>query len=259
MELLKTMLATRGIKAHLFTTVILALTVTSGCGVLPDWTALPPLEPHQVRALELGPSIADLPEVVPGGAQVGFGDAERQTLRVRNIRCLGLGTGTGFALDAHTIVTNRHVVDGMSSLELTTFDGRAITVDTVLVAEKADLAIVTTVEQLKTTAQLRDDDPSLGELVQIVGFPDGGRMTISTGTVRGFTTDPDNAAFGEVVVTDAEVAPGNSGSALLDSDGAIIGVVYAKTETGWSMAIPVTTLIDLMATDGAFVKLATCN
>jgi S1-C subfamily serine protease len=84
-------------------------------------------------------------------------------------------------------------------------------------------------------------------------------MTVSTGTVRAFTIDPENAEFGRVVVTDAQVLPGNSGSALLDADGAIIGVVYAKTDDGWSMAIPVTTLRTLMQTEGAFTELSTCE
>jgi len=241
--------------------LVSSTSLLAGCAILPDVTALPPLQPSEVRALRIGPTIDELPEVplIAGGSVVGFGDAERRTVRVRNIRCVGLGTGTGFAIDAHTIITNRHVVSGLRELELTTHDGRDIGVESVVIAAQADLAIVTTTDALETTAQLRDEDPVFGELVRIVGFPEGGRMTVSTGTVRAFTIDPENAEFGRVVVTDAQVLPGNSGSALLDADGAIIGVVYAKTDDGWSMAIPVTTLRTLMQTEGAFTELSTCE
>jgi len=241
--------------------LLLVIASLSGCGLLPSVTALPPMEPDQVRALQLGPDMDNLAEfyAVPEGTANGFGEAERRTLRVRNIRCDGLGTGTGFAIDTHTIITNRHVVEGLSSIELTTHDGRDIAAKQVLVAAQADLAIITTDATLDTVAQFRDEDPFFGEQVSIIGFPEGGRMTVSTGTILGFTEDPENAAFGYIAVTDAIVAHGSSGSALLDADGAVIGVVYAKTVDGWSMAIPITTLRELLQTEGAFTEISTCD
>ena len=236
-----------------------AALVFGGCAEFPALVLPPTMQPDEVRALQLGPALGELPDVpaITGGG-VGFGEAERRTVRVRNVRCVGLGTGTGFTLDAHTVVTNRHVVEDKQRIELTSYDGRDIRVANVLVAEKADLAIVTTIDELDTAALLREDDPETGEAVRIVGFPEGGRMTVSYGTVLGFTEDPENAAFGQIVVSDAEIALGNSGSALLDDDGAIIGVVYAKTDAGWSMSIPVTTLRTLIQTEGTFTELPSC-
>src|SRR4051812_42972869 len=55
--------------------------------------------------------------------------AERMTLRVRNISCAGVATGSGFAVDQHTIITNRHVLEGAAVLELNTWDGASIDAD----------------------------------------------------------------------------------------------------------------------------------
>src|SRR5262249_44927121 len=55
--------------------------------------------------------------------------AERMTLRVRNISCAGVATGSGFAVDQHTIITNRHVLEGAAVLELNTWDGTSLDAD----------------------------------------------------------------------------------------------------------------------------------
>jgi len=61
-----------------------------------------------------------------------------------------------------------------------------------------------------------------------------------------------------VLITDAAVEPGSSGSAALDEAGRVIGVVYAKNSSGQSFVVPVSTLRSLLADDTAFTPSAGC-
>lgn len=82
---------------------------------------------------------------------------------------------------------------------------------------------------------------------------------MTTGQVIGATTDPLNENLGEVLVTDAPVEPGSSGSAVLDEDGRVVGVVYAKNAAGQSFIVPVSTLRSLLADDAAFTPTTACT
>jgi S1-C subfamily serine protease len=77
--------------------------------------------------------------------------------------------------------------------------------------------------------------------------------------VIGATTDPLNENLGQVLVTNAEVEPGSSGSAVLDADGRVVGVVYAKNSTGQSFVVPVSTLRQLLTDETAFAASTTCT
>jgi S1-C subfamily serine protease len=72
-------------------------------------------------------------------------------------------------------------------------------------------------------------------------------LTSSTGEVLGYEGDPLNANVGEVIVSSAFAQPGSSGSPMYDSEGGVVGVVYAAAPDGeHSLAIPVSTLKGLL-------------
>ncbi len=98
-----------------------------------------------------------------------------------------------------------------------------------------------------------------GDVVTVVGYPQGGSLTVTQGQVIGVTTDPINANLGEVLVTDAPVEPGSSGSAVLDAQGRVVGVVYAKSASGQSYIVPVSTLTAVLADTTAFTPTAPCQ
>ena len=77
-------------------------------------------------------------------------------MRIRNVTCGGVYTGSGFILDEHTIVTNHHVVANRGRLEVTLSDGTDIAVTGSTVATNADVATITTVETLSPAAILSD-------------------------------------------------------------------------------------------------------
>ncbi|MHA3947452.1 S1C family serine protease [Cellulomonas bogoriensis] len=225
-----------------------------GCG---DVDSLPGM-PGPERT-DFVPSDTDSTRQVSGNLSPdGFDTVQRMAVRIRNVGCASLSTGSGFAIDATTLITNRHVVTDSDELQVSTYDGRDVDVTAASTADLADLAVVRTAEELTTYPELAETDPERGESVTVVGYPRGGRLTVTEGRVIGSTTDPLNENLGEVLVTDAPVEPGSSGSAVLDGEGRVVGVVYAKSAAGQSFIVPVTTLRTLLADDEAFVPAAGC-
>ncbi len=178
----------------------------------------------------------------------GFNAAQRMTVRVRNVGCDFLATGTGFALDAFTLVTNRHVIENSRFLEISTYDGRMTDATAVSTTTVADIAIVTVEDSLGGGFPVRaQEDPQEGDLITVVGYPSGGRLTTVSGVVLGATTDPLGAAVGRVFATSAQVEPGSSGSPVLNESGQVVGVIYAKNVSNQSFIVPVSTLNTLLA------------
>jgi len=241
-------------------TLALALT-TTGCGIVPPFPRLPTASPDEIRALELVPEHETTQ--VPAGnlGALGFRDIERMTVRIRNIRCTGLGTGTGFAIDPYTIITNRHVLEGAESLVISTFDGRDIDValDDVLMSDDADIAVVRVSNPLTAYVTSRRGQLFQDEPVTVIGFPEGGQMTVTEGIVLGRIYDAANHGMGSVILTDAEVLPGSSGSPLLDAEANLIGVIYARTDDFQGLAVPVEMLDNLLAGTSPASPLISCR
>lgn len=225
----------------------------ASCAALPD--APGPLPSDYVPA-------AAVVDVVQQGnlSPDGFSQAQRMTVRVRNVGCDSLKTGTGFAYDAHTLITNRHVVEDSSELQVTTYDGRTIEVTAASVAAVADLAIITTEEAIGPGAVLAQEDPVEGDAITVVGYPNGGQLTTVSGIVLGATGDPLGAALGTVLATTAPVEPGSSGSPVLNERGEVVGVIYAKNEAEQSFMVPVSLLRTLLDEDQLLVpQQQNCN
>ena len=229
----------------LTTTLVLSL---GACALVPS---LPEPMPDTVIPTE---GAGTVPEDTGNLSPDGFDAAQRMAVRIRNVSCDGVVRGTGFAINSRTLITNRHVVDGNRNLQLSTYDGRDVQVETSSSAELADLAVVRTTEDLDAYPQLASTDPKPGDAVTVIGYPNGGALTVTKGTVIRSTSDPLNANLGEVLLTDASVEPGSSGSAALDTDGQVIGIVYAKSSDGYSYLVPVSTLQSLLADDSGFVE-----
>lgn len=225
--------------------------------------ALPPL-PDPVPTTLAGtsaPLASPSPSHRPGSALSpdGFDAAIRMSVRIRNVGCGSLSTGSGFAIDHHTLVTNRHVVSESAALEISTYDGRDVRAQAASTASLADLAFVRTVDPLPAYGGLAPLDPAPGAEVTIVGYPRGSQLTMTTGKVIGATTDPLDENLGEVLVTDARVELGSSGSPVLDAQGRVVGVVYARGEDGTSFVVPVSTLRSLLDDEEQVSPAPTCT
>ncbi|NLF05166.1 MAG: trypsin-like peptidase domain-containing protein [Actinomycetales bacterium] len=229
---------------------VLVLALCGACSALPEIPPMPdgPLPTAPTPTASFDPAAAVRNDLSPDGFDV----AERISVRVRNLGCFSLSTGSGFAVGETTLVTNRHVVEDSAELALSTYDGRDVGVRAASIAELADLAVVRTDGELPAVPELATEDPERGDTITVVGYPQGGRLTVTSGRVIARTTDPLNLHLGEVLVTDALVEPGSSGSPALDRRGRVVGVVYAMNEAEQSFIVPVSTLHELLEDDDAF-------
>jgi S1-C subfamily serine protease len=205
---------------------------------LPTRSALPT---HAVDQVEVG----------------GFTEYERAALRVRNVGCGTVSMGSGFAISDHVFVTNRHVIAGAAVIQVSTFDGHDIDVTTAGAAVIADLALVWTKESLPRTIGLATQNPDVGENVTAVGFPLAGPLTTTHGKVLGYAPDLLGLSQIPMLVNDAPVEHGSSGSPLINDGGRLVGVVYAGD--GDQYAVPVETLIQVLNNPAEYAGSAACD
>jgi S1-C subfamily serine protease len=228
---------------------IVAMSSLTCCGLVP---AAPSVTPSAL-------SSSSPPQTTTSTPVIGFSESERAALRIRNVGCLSGSMGSGFAISDHTFITNRHVICGADLLQVSTFDGQDVQVTTVGAAVIADLAVVHAAQTLPATVHLAKADPPIGTAVMAMGFPLGGPITISHGHVLGYGKDPAGWSSLPMLRNDAPIAQGSSGSALLNDDGELVGVVYALTGPGSSYAVPVEILTKLLHDRKSFSYYAPCG
>lgn len=191
---------------------------------------------------------APVAAVRPASGTGGVLDEARQfVFRVRNPTCLA--TGTAFAFDG-TVVTNRHVAAGTSSLQLATWSGTDFNASVSGHSPRFDLARLSALLPSGTTEPTAGaPDPPTGTPVYVAGYPEGNQLTVTAGTVTGITTAPELNVSGPVLQISDAVRPGNSGSPVLDGSGRLVGVVFAlDTADGHGLAMPLSTLQTFLAT-----------
>jgi len=221
---------------------LLALAALAACSVVP----VPPSALPEQWAPSITPSALPSDDV---DSPLGFDAEQRSAVRIRNVACDGLSTGSGFILDDHTIVTNHHVVEPAGQLEVTLSDGTDVAVESSRYAKNADFALITTVESLHPPATLSPNNATTGDSVTVVGYPNGEQLVVSHGSITTLDYDTlDNAPF--VFITTAYATHGSSGSAVYNDAGDVIGVLYAgDDETGETAVIPVSLLSEFLNAD----------
>ena len=158
------------------------------------------------------------------------------------------GSGVIYSGDGY-IVTNNHVVDFADYIEVTLHDDRKYKARLVGSDPKSDLAVLKIDEVNLSAAVLgNSDDARVGDWVLAVGNPFNLNSTVTAGIIsakqRNIDIIPGKDALEAFIQTDAAVNPGNSGGALVDVNGKLIGINSAiasptGTYAGYSFAIPV--------------------
>ena len=164
---------------------------------------------------------------------------------------VGSGSGVIISPDGY-IVTNNHVVQDADRIEVTLNDKRTYSAKVVGLDPSSDLAVIKIDEKnLPTVPFGNSDNVKVGEWVLAVGNPFNLTSTVTAGIVsakaRNIHILPDPAggsALESFIQTDAAVNPGNSGGALVNGNGELVGVNAAIASgtgyyTGYSFAIPV--------------------
>ena len=174
-------------------------------------------------------------------------------------RQLGLGSGVIISSDGY-IVTNNHVIDGAERLEITLNDNRQFNATVIGTDPNTDLALIKIDATDLPGIPMGDSDAlKVGEWVLAVGNPFGLTSTVTTGIVSAKARSISSATNGRpmglesYIQTDAAVNPGNSGGALVNLDGELVGIntaIYSQTGSyaGYSFAIP-TAVVTKVATD----------
>jgi serine protease Do len=152
--------------------------------------------------------------------------------------------GSGVIVDPSGIaLTNAHVVDKATEIEVVTLDGGKHRAKVIGVDKKTDLAVLKLDDGKGTFkyARLGDSDRvQVGDWVLAVGSPFGFQATVTAGIISAKARQLDQGPFDDFLQTDAAINPGNSGGPLVNLQGEVIGIntaIYAAGQ-GLGFAIP---------------------
>ena len=176
---------------------------------------------------QVSPSVVSI-QVVDGGASSSAGGPQQ-------------ALGSGFVWDAQGhIVTNNHVVDGATNVEVTFMGGKTVTAKIVGTDPYSDLAVIQVPTSGLTLNPVTMGDSTqvkVGQLAIAIGNPFGLQNTMTYGIVSGVSrslpSDLSGNANGptysipDIIQTDAAINPGNSGGVLLNDQAEVVGVTSA--------------------------------
>lgn len=224
----------------------------------------------ELRTAAIGQGIPWLVDVIGGPTEApelptgGVDDAQLARAAASVVRITGTAyqcginlSGSGFVVAQDRIVTNAHVVAGVTEPIVEAPGQPAVAGRVVAFDAENDLAVVA-VSGL-STPPLAIEDTSTGADVAVAGYPFGGPLelrparVLSVGPIT--IEEGGRTSTRDIVTLAADVDHGNSGGPVLTGDGAVGGVVFAKSESVANVgyAIPVTTLAPL-ATQAATLE-----
>ena len=191
---------------------------------------IPADEPVARVASLLSPSVVQIN--VSGIKQTPFGAQKEE----------GMGSGVIYRSDGY-IITNNHVVEGSRGVEVAFADGTTERGEVVGTDPTTDIAVVSVDRNDLPAAGFASGDPIVGQTAVAVGSPSGFESTVTSGIISGtgreipaeYTGGRQAASLVDLVQTDAAISPGNSGGALADREGRVIGINAAylpPAETG---------------------------
>ena len=157
---------------------------------------------------------------------------------------IGTGSGVIISPDGY-IITNNHVINGAQNISITLNDNKTYTAELIGTDEKADIALlkIDADEDLPYVTFGDSDQAKVGEWVLAVGNPFNLNSTVTAGIISAKARDLSGVSAQSFIQTDAAVNPGNSGGALVNTNGDLIGINTAiSSQTGsyigYSFAVP---------------------
>lgn len=164
------------------------------------------------------------------------------------------GQGSGFFISADGYaVTNNHVVNGASKVEVTTDDGMVHSAKVIGTDTRTDLALIKVDGGPSFPfAKLADGRPRIGDWVLAVGNPFGLGGTVTAGIVSAVGRDIGNGPYDDFIQIDAPVNRGNSGGPAFDTEGDVVGVntaIFSPSggSVGIAFSIPAETVKSVVA------------
>ena len=212
--------------------------------------------------------------IVPAARSDGLTEEEVETIRVFEMRNAGVvnistqrltlnwffeavpeqgQSGSGSIIDRRGyVLTNNHVVEGASEVNVTLADGTTLSGEVIGSDVENDLAVLKIDpdgRELSTIPLGSSDELRVGQKVLAIGNPFAIGRTLTTGVISGLgrsIRNQDSFIINGLIQTDASINPGNSGGPLLDSRGEMIGIntmIYSQSggSIGIGFAVPVDT------------------
>lgn len=181
----------------------------------------------------------------PFGGFFGRGQGGTQKRQVQTPKRVATGSGVIISADGY-IVTNNHVVDGADELTVTLDNNKEYSARIVGADKSTDLALIKVDgKNLPAITIANSDDIKVGEWVLAIGNPLGLNNTVTAGIVSAKARSLGGGGVESFIQTDAAINRGNSGGALVNTRGELIGInaaLYSETGSyaGYGFAIPTT-------------------
>jgi len=173
-----------------------------------------------------------------------------------------LGSGVIVSTDGY-VVTNNHVIQGAEEIAVVLYDGRITRAGVIGTDAETDLAVLKIdAENLPSIAIADKAPPNVGDVVLALGNPFGLGRTVTMGIVSATGRQLNLSTYEDFIQTDAAINQGNSGGALVNAYGELVGInsdVYSPTggNIGIGFAIPVGTakaVLDQIVAHGRVIR-----
>ena len=168
----------------------------------------------------------------------------------------GNSLGSGVAFSTDVIATDAHVLGTEKAVKITFADGKQADGTVIATDPVTDLAAVRSSRTGLPVAKFDESLPALGDLAIAIGSPLGFTNSVTSGVVSGLGRSIPGAAteapsLVDLIQTDAAISPGNSGGAIVDGDGKVIGLAEAyippsEGAVSIGFAIPSHTVVDVV-------------
>ncbi|PIE99418.1 MAG: deoxyribonuclease HsdR, partial [Paludibacter sp.] len=196
-----------------------------------------------------------------------FGPQQKRQQQNPKEKAVPMGSGSGVIISEDGyIVTNNHVVEGATEIEVTLNDKRTFKAELIGTDPSTDVALIKVeAKDLPTIAFGNSDDIKVGEWVLAVGNPFNLTSTVTAGIVSAkarnigiigtdrYGRKKEKLSIESFIQTDAAINPGNSGGALVNTNGELIGIntaIASRTGSyaGYGFAVP-TSIVKKVVTD----------
>ena len=181
----------------------------------------------------------------PFGGFFGRGNSQQKKRQIQTPKKVGAGSGVIISSDGY-IVTNNHVVNGVDEITVSLDDNTEYSARIIGTDETTDLALIKIDgDNLPAITIANSDDLKVGEWVLAVGNPLGLNNTVTAGIVSAKARQVGANGVESFIQTDAAINKGNSGGALVNTNGELVGInamLYSETGSyvGYGFAIPTT-------------------
>lgn len=173
-----------------------------------------------------------------------------------------LGSGVIVSTDGY-VLTNNHVIQGAEEIQVVLYDGRATRASVIGTDAETDLAVLKIDASNLPSIAIADKTPlNVGDVVLAMGNPFGFGRTVTMGIVSALGRQLKRSTYEDFIQTDAAINQGNSGGALVNAYGELVGInsdIYSPSggNIGIGFAIPVSTakaVLDQIVAHGRVIR-----